>query len=282
MSNFRNLSLPAPKNESDFEELCLALWKRILKDQNVQFVGRKGQTQHGVDLIGRKTGTMNWIGIQCKVRSGVLSAKDLYKDVQKAKDFNPKLTELIFATTAPRDQNLQECARNMTEENLKSGGFQVTVFSWDDIEFELNQESNLDINRRFYSKYFIDYEKRGIAISRIVRVQIGIDEYADTGYDLLIGKTPSPDKQESYYGLDYWKGNYFIANWDDKTMDTFPPWVFPTDLEYVFKSKRDAFIISKWLKSFKSIDEIIYGDQEEHIMCITEEEYQEFLKSIED
>jgi hypothetical protein len=282
MSTFRNVKLPAPKNESDFEELCLFLWRRTLKDPNAQFVGRKGQSQHGVDIVGRPEGTMNWIGIQCKARNIGLNLNDMRKDILKAKDFNPKLTELIFATTAPRDQNLQEYARKLTEENLKVGSFQITVFSWDDIESELSKESNLDLFKQFYPKYFIDYEKRGIAISRIVRVQIGINKNTDTGYDLLIGKTPSPDNQESFYGLDYWKGNYFMANCDDKTMDTFPLHVFPSDLEFIFKSKRDAFIIAKWLNSFESIDDIIYCNQEEHIMCITEEEFEKFLESLHD
>ena len=109
VSKIRNLSLIPPENEHEFENLCLALWKRILRDPNFQFVGRRGQSQGGVDLIGRRDGTLNWIGIQCKVRTGgILAKNDVRKDVKNAKDFNPRLSELVFATTARRDQKLQE------------------------------------------------------------------------------------------------------------------------------------------------------------------------------
>jgi len=261
----------------------MALWKRILQDQNLQLVGRKGQSQQGVDLIGRRDGTLNWIGIQCKVRTGGhLTREEVREDATKAKDFNPKLSELVFATTARRDQKIQAFARMLSEENIRTGEFSVTVFAWDDIVLELNQESNFDILRRFYSNFFIDYEKSGIAISRIISVSIGVGRSPDTGYDLLIGKTPSPDNPNSNFDLDHWRGNYFIANWDDKTIDTFPMPPFPSDLENVFRFKRDAYIIAKWLTNITSIDDLIYGDNENHLMLISETEYLKYLKSLED
>ncbi len=278
VSKIRNLSLIPPENEHEFENLCLALWKRILRDPNFQFVGRRGQSQGGVDLIGRRDGTLNWIGIQCKVwTGGILAKNDVRKDVKNAKDFNPRLSELVFATTARRDQKLQEFARELTEENVRTGSFSVTIFAWDDIKSELSKETNLDVLRRFYRDTYIDYERLGIAISRIVRLSIGVGHTPDTGYELLIGKTPSLDNPDSYLGLDYWKGNYFIGNWNQKILDTFPLPAFPSDLEHVFPFKRDAYIIAKWLTSIKSIDDLIYGDDEEHVMLISKDEYREYL-----
>lgn len=283
MTKIRNLSLLPPKHEQEFEDLCLALWKRILQDPNAQFVGRKGQGQRGVDLIGRKNGTLDWIGVQCKVRTGgILTEDDVRSDVEKAKDFNPRLSELVFATTAPRNQKLQAFARELTEENIKTGGFSVSVFAWDDIQLQLSEESNLDICHRFYDDFFINYERLGIAVSRILRVSIGVGHTADSGYELLLGKTPLPDIPDSFSGLDYWKGNYFIANWNDRSMDTFPLPTYPSDLEQVFRYKRDAYIIAKWLTEMKSIDDLIYGEDDEHIKLISKDEYQEFLDSLKD
>jgi len=282
MSGIRNLSLPPPKDDREFEDLCLHLWKRILSDPSVQFVGRKGQSQQGVDLIGRKGDTLNWVGIQCKVRTGgVLTKDEMAKDVRKAKKFNPRLSDLVFATTARRDVKAQSFARALTK-RTKTGALAVTVLSWDDIELELSKESNLDIYRRFYPGYFVDYEKLGIAISRIVRVSIGVGDAPDTCYELLIGKTPAPDEPGSCSGLDYWKGTYFIANLHDKRMDTFPLPTFPVDLEHVFLSKRDAHIIAKWLMSIKSIDELIYGDSDEHVMLISDDEWREYSNNLDD
>ena len=99
---------------------------------------------------------------------------------------------------------------------------------------------------------------------------------------MLIGKTPFPDNPDSYSGLDYWRGNYIIANWNDKTLDTFPLPPFPSDLEHVFRFKRDAHIIAKWLTSIKSIDDLIYGDDDQHVMLISEDEYREYLDSLRD
>jgi hypothetical protein len=184
------------------------------------------------------------------------------------------LSELVFATTAPRDEKIQEHARILTEQNARDGiGLEVSIVSWDDIQLVLSEESNLDICRRFYGDFFINYESLGIAISRVLSISIGVGRTVDTGYHLMIGKTPSPDDPNSYSGLDYWKGNYFIANWTERTMDTFPLKVFPSDLKQVFQFKRDAFIIAKWLREIKNIDDLIYGEDDDHVMLISNEEY---------
>jgi len=213
MTKLRNLKIFPLKDDEEFENLCLVLWKRLLGDPNAQLNGRRGQRQHGVDLFGRKAETLDWVGVQCKVRSdGGVTESEIISDVEKAKHFNPRLSELIFATTAPRDEKLQAFARTLTEQNLKTGSFAVHIYAWDDIQLELSEERNLDICRRFYDDFFINYENLGIAISRVLCVSIGVGHSADTGYELLVGKTPATDKPDSFYGLDYWKGNYFIAN----------------------------------------------------------------------
>jgi hypothetical protein len=281
MTKLRKLKIFPLTDEKDFENLCLALWKRILGDPNAQLNGRRGQSQQGVDLFGRRRGSSAWVGVQCKVRSnGQLTEKDVNDDLKAARSFNPMLSELVFATTAPRDEKIQEHARILTEQNARDGiGLEVSIVSWDDIQLVLSEESNLDICRRFYGDFFINYESLGIAISRVLSISIGVGRTVDTGYHLMIGKTPSPDDPNSYSGLDYWKGNYFIANWTERTMDTFPLKVFPSDLGQVFQFKRDAFIIAKWLREIKNIDDLIYGEDDDHVMLISNEEYLEYLDS---
>lgn len=158
MTKLRNLKLLPPSDEKEFENLCLALWKRILSDPSAQLNGRRGQGQKGVDLFGRRKGSVNWVGVQCKVRSnGTLEERDIRDDVIAAKSFNPRLSELIFATTAPRDEKIQEYARVLTERNARDGNeLKISVFSWHDIQLELSEESNLDICRRFYGDFFIN------------------------------------------------------------------------------------------------------------------------------
>lgn len=281
MEKLRNLQIFPTKDDREFEQLCLALWKRILGDPNAQLNGRKGQGQHGVDLFGRRDGTLDWVGVQCKVRAGLtLTESDVKTDVEEANGFNPQLSELVFATTAPRDQKLQTFARTLTEQNIRNGSFGVSISFWDDIELELGKESNLDICRRFYQDFFVNYENLGIAVSRILKVCVGVGSTLDTTYDLLLGKTPSP-RANSYSGIDYWKGSYFIANWFERRIDLFPLPVYASDLEQVFRAKRDAYIISKWLNTIESIDDLIYGEADnEHVAYISQDEWREFVRSV--
>ena len=158
--------------------------------------------------------------------------------------------------------------------------FSIAVYSWDDIQLELSEEYNIDIFRKFYKDFFIDYENLGIAISRILRISIGVESRTDTSYEILIGKTPTPPQGDAYFGLDYWRGVYFIANWNSRAIVTFPIPTYPSDLDGVFVTKRDSYIISRWLTELSSVDEIIYGDSDEYIKIISKEEYMNFLKTI--
>src|SRR3989304_3649100 len=98
VTRISNFSLPPPKDDREFEKLCRFLWQRLLGDANIQFVGREGPNPDGVDIFGRKHSTLDWVGIQCKVRTGGdLSESDVKEDVEKAMSFNPHLSELVFA-----------------------------------------------------------------------------------------------------------------------------------------------------------------------------------------
>src|ERR1700689_2353659 len=151
MPDLRNLQLAPLDDEDRFEDLCLAVWRRILNQPATQRNGRRGQRQHGVDLFGRRDQSATWVAIQCKVRTGgALSEKDVLNDVESAKNFNPRLAEMVFATTARRDVDLQEYARTLTDRNLAEGYFSVSISSWDDIREEISKEENLDLCRRFF------------------------------------------------------------------------------------------------------------------------------------
>jgi hypothetical protein len=284
--SLRDLHVFPLEDEDVFEEFCLALWKRILNDPNAQLNGRRGQRQAGVDLFGRRNGIGEWVGVQCKVRTGgTLSESVIAKDVEGAKHFNPRLNELVFATTAKRDQVLQGFVRTLSDENIRLGYFSISVFSWDDIELELSDEKNLDICQRFYKDFFINYENMGVAIFRILRISIGVGGQPDTSYEVLIGKTPSSNREDPYYGLDYWKGIYFIANLNTLRIETFRIPVDESDFEdaQVFGTKRDAYIIAEWLNGVKSLDDdLLYGKSEEHTKLISKEEYQMFRDSLKD
>ncbi len=129
----RRLQLEPPANWQDFEDLCLALWRRVWNDPNAQKHGRSGQRQAGVDISGRPNDREQWAGIQCKVVYGMMTVRHIREEVEKAYFFQPQLSHFIIATTARRDATDKAAARAYSEELLRAGHFSVNVVCWDDI-----------------------------------------------------------------------------------------------------------------------------------------------------
>jgi hypothetical protein len=95
-----------------------------------------------------------WSGIQCKCKSNAsnknLTESEVEAEVQKAKNFVPKLSEFTIATTGPKDAKIEELARKITQEHLKEGLFSVDVWGWDDIKERLDDFP--DIRSKYYSQ----------------------------------------------------------------------------------------------------------------------------------
>jgi len=143
-------NIPPLKNWQDFQNLCCDLWKTLWKDPDTQQNGRIGQPQHGVDIYGRPDRKDLWAGVQCK--DGIVTEKEIKEEVEKAKQFKPTLSSFIIATTASRDQKIQEVARTITDNHQKTGSFSVSIWFWDDIETEIR---NLpDILEKYYPELY--------------------------------------------------------------------------------------------------------------------------------
>lgn len=134
-----------PKNWQDFEELCLRLWRDIWSDPNAHKNGRTGQEQHGVDVYGISSYDGEQHGVQCKGKNdnyGTLLTKgEIRTEAVNADEFIPPLSSFVMATTSPRDVNLQEYCRELNA--AKTHGFMVDVWSWDDIEDELQYRKDI-------------------------------------------------------------------------------------------------------------------------------------------
>lgn len=137
-----------PENWQDFEKLCTILWGEIWHCQDtIRRNGRSGQAQHGVDIYGIPEGKDGYYGIQCKGKNDYtqseLSKTEIDEEIEKAKSFNPKLKMLIFATTAPKDADIEEYVRCRNVENVAAGEFAVEVFAWEDIVLKLEGKRNV-------------------------------------------------------------------------------------------------------------------------------------------
>lgn len=282
MSKTQDLRLFPIKNEDKFENFCLDLYKRKFNDPNMRRNGRRGQRQNGVDLFGTKLDTMDWIGIQCKVKSteNILTKKEIDDEIRKAFSFNPKLSEYIFVTTGARDTSLQEYVRLKSVENIEKGGFSVFIDFWNDIELELSEEKNLDLCYKYYSDFIIDSLKFGHSIGKLISLEIGIGGSANTRYELMIGKIPTFDKS-SCFGLNYFQNSYFIVDLNNKKFDTFPIPCYPSDLENVFESNYSQLIISNWINGI-NIEQLIYDSCLDYDGFISPKEYKKFLDSLKE
>ena len=134
------MQLPKPTNEDAFETLCLDAWRYRLNTIAVQKNGRRGQAQNGVDLVGRDL-TGRLIAIQCKllIQRPSITCAELAAEAVKAAAFRPALSEFWLAYSGARDQALQERARQLTDDNARRGLFQVGVYSWSELEEDVQR-----------------------------------------------------------------------------------------------------------------------------------------------
>jgi hypothetical protein len=156
MSDFTSFQWPAPSDWQAFERMCHALWTHIWEDPNTQMNGRSGQAQYGVDVYGTAKGADRISGVQCKGKDGSYGSKatekELRREVEKAKRFQPPLETFIFATTSPNDAELQRVARSITEEHRKAGLFAVQVLGWGEICLRLARYQSL--LHQFFPQFF--------------------------------------------------------------------------------------------------------------------------------
>jgi hypothetical protein len=127
-------ALPAPKDWEKLEDLLFDLYVRIWRDPNAQRVGRPGQAQDGVDIVGRPDQGSRIAGVQVRRKIGRLRPPELTIAVDDAKRFRPPLSHFTLATSAPNDTKLQQEALALTVRHAAEGLFDVTVMGWNEIE----------------------------------------------------------------------------------------------------------------------------------------------------
>jgi hypothetical protein len=150
MPSIEDFNLPPPKSDDKLEDLIWDLYRRIWNDPEAQRVGRSGQRQHGVDIVGRPDAGEDLAGVQVKLRTSRLSKSELRNAVTEALQFRPPLA--TFVTTAPTDARLQEVARETTRDHLAKGLFLVSVLGWQEVERRLLDYPNLV--RKHYAGLF--------------------------------------------------------------------------------------------------------------------------------
>lgn len=135
MATWLTTHIPKPKSWDEFEDITLSATKLRWQSPDFSRNGRPGQKQYGVDVYG--TIEAPNIGVQCKNTTSELSEALINSELANADAFKPTLHRYYVATTAPRDEKIQQFARELSEKRRLDGKFGVELLFWEDIVNDL-------------------------------------------------------------------------------------------------------------------------------------------------
>lgn len=154
-----SIQIPKPKNEQDFESMCRHIYGIHYKTL-AKFFGRRGQKQHGIDIILCKDDIEDKehrIGIQCKhvqmLSLDKESGDSVCKEIKKAEDGNMPISHLVIATTLPNDASLTNAVQNLSDKRKDNDKFTVSIHFWGDIEGLITDYPSLEKKYRIPDDY---------------------------------------------------------------------------------------------------------------------------------
>jgi tetratricopeptide (TPR) repeat protein len=142
--------LQVPVSEDDFEAMCLMLYSLAWDTNDLMRMGRTGQTQFGVDIVGHD-GKRN-VGIQCKhyVKTK-FTIKTIADDVEAADKAGLPIDHLLFATTAPAKAELVKAVLELSSARRAHKKFTVSVDFWNTISDRIRLHP--EVGRAFIPGY---------------------------------------------------------------------------------------------------------------------------------
>lgn len=150
MVDSSGFQLPAPADWPAFERIVRQLFSRVYSCPVAEMVGRNGQHQSGVDIIGRREeGERGYFGIQCKLKDELGNSRDLRiktleDEVARAESIDPPLQEFLLATTAPNDVELQKHAHALTQARRSTTRpLEIKVIGWNQLRAMIGEHRDL-------------------------------------------------------------------------------------------------------------------------------------------
>lgn len=133
-SPITRVRLLVPSEEYEFERLVVAVAKKKFRSEHFQPYGRRGQTQHGIDVRGREDDNpLKSVVLQAKCYDPKFeySVGAIRTHVEKAKKGEVPFSTFIWATTLSRDAAMQKEADVLsTELSTVDNPVNVLVWSW--------------------------------------------------------------------------------------------------------------------------------------------------------
>ena len=133
-----------PRNEQDFELLCLKLLRAYWKCPELEQYATRGQAQHGVDIVDL-SGREPLRAAQCKLHGEgkVTTPDEITDEIEKAKTFEPALDQYIIMTTGKVRKEIHDLLIEINRKHTKKNLFVVQVFGWDRIEDLLDEYTDV-------------------------------------------------------------------------------------------------------------------------------------------
>jgi hypothetical protein len=132
---------PKPKSEDEFEDIVVDFLRIRWQDPHATRNGRRGQRQHGVDIVGHPPWAKGrTAGAQCK-NTDSLTLAGVNAEVEKAKGFNGELSEFLLVTSGDRDAFLQAEVREHYK--AQPAPFHVEILFWPDIVADISGSADL-------------------------------------------------------------------------------------------------------------------------------------------
>jgi len=242
---FDEYNIPTLKSWKQFQKMVCELFRDIWQDPHAQEFGRDGQKQDGIDILGIRKGNRHE-AVQVTIESPLTESK-IRKDYEASQRLGINLECLIIASASSRDAKLQKFAANLSS----VGPYRCVVWFWEDLLEKLAE--NEQIRKKYYPNSFF-IKPLGDSAGKLVEVN---DE--TSRYILLI--TMLPAEHPHYSGvllitdlLNYTCQTYRLGDhWTRLVLDDYPK---PVSQKCVGGNKYGAFLLSNWLNSFHSVEEL--------------------------
>lgn len=176
MAGYQATQIRKPENETEFEKNIGVLFRAILNDPNVQRLGRRGQGQRGIDLVGHRNGNAKApVGIQCKLKGDKkkLTESEVKTEVRKALKYSPALTEYFIVTTALNDTNLTALAATLSKQQATKGRkILIEIWGWGTLEDRINEHETA--KQAFDPGFSPSIQRHGEQLEAVLRGQSGL------------------------------------------------------------------------------------------------------------
>ena len=170
-----------PRNDRDFEALCLKLLRTYCKCPELQLYATRGEAQDGVDIIDL-SGQEPLRAAQCKLHEEgkVTTRTEVEDEIEKAKGFKPPIGRYTIMTTGKVKKEVHDLLIEINREHRKNNLFIVEVFDWGRIEEFLDEY--MDIR---------DWYEGGLPALAAGRIESKIDKLCG-----VVEQSPGPNHND--------------------------------------------------------------------------------------